>query len=298
MYRIVQKRKTWFSFSVLLIIVSFYFIFTNSLKFGIDFTGGSLINYSFSNERPHPNEINEKLKDLSLGEITIQPVGDSDLSIRLKNIDEAKHQQVLSTLSENYEGINEISFETIGPTIGKELRQKSITATVLVLLFILIYITFVFRKAGTEKFKSWMLGLGAIIALIHDIIIVVGFYAILCKFTNAEVNTLFITALLTVLGFSIHDTIVVYDRIRERLKSNLDDNFETTVNVSLNQTMVRSINTSLTTILVLLSLFIFGGETIRWFNLTLIVGIFIGTYSSIFIASSLLITWHNYLNKE
>jgi preprotein translocase subunit SecF len=294
MFKITQRRNLYFILSGIIIIPGIVFMIMGGLKLGIDFTGGSLINIGFTNTRPSVQQIEETLGSLQLGPLTIQPLGDKDASIKLKNIDNETYTKVIAQLKEKYGEITEKSFDSIGPTFGNELKQKAITATILVLIFILLYISFAFRKASFGPVKSWVFGAGAIIALIHDLILVIGFFAFLGKFWNVEVDTLFITALLTILGFSVHDTIVVYDRIRERLRTTYNKTFEETVNESVNQTIVRSLNTSLTTLLVLLALYLFGGQSIRFFILALLVGITAGTYSSIFIASPLLVVWSNF----
>lgn len=298
MYKIIQKRNFWFIISVIVIIPGIIAIVMGGLKFGIDFTGGSLIKVSFPVNRPSPDSINSTLAELNLGDLTIQPNGSTDVSIRLTTIDQSTYDPVLATLRAAYTNVDEISFDSIGPTFGQELKNKAITGTVLVLIFILLYIMFAFRKASFGVIKSWVFGSGAIIALVHDILVVVGVFAILGKFFNVEINTLFITALLTVLGFSVHDTIVVYDRIRERMRVSYQKAFEDVVNESINQTIVRSLNTSLTTLLVLSALYLFGGESIKYFILALLIGIIAGTYSSIFIASPLLVVWYNFANKK
>jgi preprotein translocase subunit SecF len=298
MYKIIQHRNIFFILSAIIIIPGIIAVVMGGLKLGIDFTGGSMIELTFNRERPTPQLIQEKLASLQLGTLVIQPLGSSEISVRLKTIDNDAYQKILSTLRENFGDVTEKSFESIGPTFGAELKNKAITATILVLIFILLYITFAFRKAAYGPVKSWVFGTGAVIALIHDILVVVGVFAILGKYFNVEIDTLFITALLTVLGFSVHDTIVVYDRIRERLRLTYNKTFEETVNESINQTLVRSLNTSLTTLLVLSALYLFGGESIRYFVLALLIGITAGTYSSIFIASPLLVIWHNAIKRQ
>jgi preprotein translocase subunit SecF len=298
MYKIIQRRNIFFIISALIIIPGIIGIAMGGLKLGIDFTGGSLIQVAFNDQRPQVQQIQDNLTPVNLGSLVIQPLGDNEISIKLKTIDNDTYQKVLSSLRTSFGNVEEKSFESIGPTFGQELKSKAITATVLVLIFILIYISFAFRKSSHGSVKSWVFGTGAVVALAHDLIVVVGFFAILGKFWNVEIDTLFITALLTVLGFSVHDTIVVYDRIRERLRVNYNKPFEETVNESVNQTIVRSLNTSLTTLLVLLALYLFGGESIKYFILALLVGITAGTYSSIFVASPLLVVWNNLKNRK
>ena len=298
MYQITQKRNIFFAISGIFIIASVVFLSLGGLKLGIDFTGGSFIHVAFYDSRPAISEVNGKLSSLNLGNVTIQPLGENDLTFRLKNIDSEAYQNIISNLKENFGNIEEKSFDSIGPTIGNELKSKAVVAIALVLIFILLYISFVFRKASFGPVKSWVYGSGAIIALIHDLLIVIGVFALLGKYWNIEIDALFITALLTVLGFSVHDTIVVYDRIRERLRVSYNKTFEETVNESVNQTLVRSLNTSLTTILILLALYLFGGQSINYFVLALLVGIIAGTYSSIFVASPLLVVWNKITSKK
>jgi len=299
MFKIVQKRKYWYILSAIIIIPSLIAIFMGGLKLGIDFTGGSLIRINFPENRPGIEEVKENLSGIEdLGDIKIQPYGDSEYTFRLKNIDNNKYQEILTSLNENFSVVEERSFESIGPTIGQELKSKAILSIILVLIFIVVYISIAFRKSGSTSVKSWVFGLGTLVALFHDIIIVVGVFAVLGLFLNVEIDILFITALLTVLGFSVHDTIVVYDRVREKLKLCHDRIYEEIVNDSVNQTLIRSINTSLTTLLVLLALYLFGGDSIRWFIFALLIGIIAGTYSSVFIASPFLVTWNKLINRR
>ncbi|MBI4122548.1 MAG: protein translocase subunit SecF [Parcubacteria group bacterium] len=196
------------------------------------------------------------------------------------------------------EVVAEDRFESIGPTIGKELREKSVEAMIAVLIAIILYIAWAFRKVS-EPVSSWKYGITAIIALAHDVMIPVGVFAVLGRVLGVEVDILFVTALLTILGYSVNDTIVVFDRTRENLaKSRHHGDFEEIVNVSVNETVTRSINTAFTTLLVLLAVFFFGGESIKYFILTLMVGVVAGTYSSIFLASPLLVEWEHWSRRR
>ncbi|HLD27489.1 MAG TPA: protein translocase subunit SecF, partial [Patescibacteria group bacterium] len=185
----------------------------------------------------------------------------------------------------------ELRFDSIGPTIGNELKRKSFYAIIVVLLAIILYIAYAFRKVS-KPVESYKYGAAAIIALIHDLLIIIGVFAVLGHFLNVQIDSYFVTALLTILGFSVHDTIVTFDRTRENLKRHQDKTFEEVVNLSVNETIIRSLNTSLTTVFVLLAIFLFGGETIRYFVLALALGLIVGTYSSIFLASPLLMIWY------
>ena len=191
--------------------------------------------------------------------------------------------------------IEELRFDSVGPTIGQELKNKSVTAFIIVLIAIVLYIAWAFRKVS-KPVASWKYGLSAIIALFHDVIIVLGVFAVLGEFYGVEINSAFVAAILTVLGYSVNDTIVVFDRVRENLPKS-DDDFEGTVNTSVNNTITRSINTSVTTLIVLLSILIFGGSSIKDFVLALSIGVFIGTYSSIFLASPVLVLWEKMLRR-
>ncbi len=297
MFKFIQKRKYWYLLSAIILIPGIIAIFLGGLKLGIDFTGGSLIRLGFSGGAPTTSEINTALESKNLGSLSIQPIDEQELTIRLKTIDNATYQDLISTLKSNFGEIEEKSFESIGPTIGKELQHKAVIAIVLVLLCIIGYISYAFRKISSSHAQSWVYGVSAVIALFHDLLVVIGIFAILGKLFDVEIDVLFITAILTVLGFSVHDTIVVFDRIREHLKNFSNKTFEVVVNESVNETLVRSINTSMTTLLVLLALYLFGGDSIKYFTLALIIGITIGTYSSIFIASPLVVDWYNFKNK-
>ncbi|MCG2697524.1 protein translocase subunit SecF [Candidatus Parcubacteria bacterium] len=290
-YNIIQKRKIWLSISGLLVALSLAAIIAWGLNLGIDFTGGSLLEVDFKSARPSAAEIQENLKDLGLGSLTAQPSGDNGVILRFQDISEEKHQLILEKLNimggENQ--IDELRFDSVGPSIGQELKRKSVLAIIIVLIAIVLYIAWTFRKVS-KPVASWKYGLAAIIALFHDVIITVGIFAVLGKFFGVEINTAFVAAILTVLGYSVNDTIVVFDRVRENLPKSEED-FEGTINTSVNQTITRSINTSITTLLVLLSIVFFGGATIRDFILALSIGVFVGTYSSIFLASPILVIW-------
>jgi preprotein translocase subunit SecF len=259
------------------------------LKFGIEFTGGSLLEVEFKTERPAADVIQQKLADLNLGEIIVQPLGQAGILLRFKEVDETTHQAIVKKLSE-ISDLEERQFQLIGPQIGQELRQKTEVAVILTLIAITLYIAFAFRKIS-KPVSSFQYGLASLVALFHDILIPLGIFSVLGKFHNVEITIPIVASLLTILGFSVHDTIVIFDRIRENLLKRSINSFEGTVNWSLNQTLGRSINTVLTVLIVLLALFFFGGSTLRYFALALIVGITSGAYSSIFIASPILVSW-------
>ena len=260
---------------------------------GIFLRGGFFLKINFRDKRPQPQEIKTKLEPLGLGTVSAQPAGERGMIFRFRHIDEPTHQLVLQNIRSASGDFEELRFDTIGPTIGAELRQKAILALALAIAAIILYIAWAFRQVS-KPVSSWKYGVVAVLALSHDVLIPTGIFALLGHFKQVEVDALFITALLTILGFSVHDTIVVFDRIRENLrKLKGTEVLEVTINRSMNETFARSLNTSLTVLLVLLGIFFFGGETTRYFALALIIGIFVGTYSSIFVASPLLVVWNS-----
>ncbi len=294
--KIVAIRKLWYAISGVLIAGSLVALGSFGLNQGIDFTGGSLMTVRFSEERPTVQVMQETLSGLELGDVTVQPVGDMDMSLRMLTVNEDQHQSILGTIRDSHGDIEELQFTSIGPSIGKELRQKSVYALVLILGAILVYVAWAFRKVSAPV-ASWKYGMLTIVAAFHDVIIPLGLFAVLGKIYGTQIGTPFIAALLTILGYSINDTIVVFDRVRENLQRTTGS-FVEIVEHSIKQTLLRSLNTSLTTLLVLVAVYAFGGESIREFALALIVGIAAGTYSSIFIASPLLVTVNGWKRRK
>ncbi len=283
---IVKYRKIFYILSAILVTASVFSLFYFGLKFGIDFKGGSIVEVSYTEARPEIDAIKQKTSELSFGNIYLQPSGEKDLIAKTKELSGEEHSNLLYKLSlDGGLQIEEKKFSSIGPSIGKELRSKAWLAVLAVILGIVLFIAFAFRKVS-EPVSSWKYGIITTIALLHDIFIPAGIFTALGK----EVDSLFVVAILSVMGLSVHDTIVVFDRIRENIKLKISDNFEETVGKSLNQTFTRSINTSLTIVLVLLSLFLFGPESTKDFSLLLLIGIIVGTYSSVFVASPLLVS--------
>ena len=291
----LKYKKIYFIFSGILILASLVSLLVLGLKPGIDFTGGSILEISYLSERPSNQEVRESLADVDLGEVYFQPTEEKGLIIRMKDISEETHQKVIEKLSLENE-IEELRFESIRPVIGKELKEKTKAVVALSLLAIVAYIAFSFRKL-TFPAKSWQFGLAALVALFHDALIPLAVFSLLGHFYGIQVTIPVIVALLTTIGYSINNTVVVFDRIRENLLRKVGETFGETVDVSLNQTFSRSINTSLTTLFVLTAIFFLGGETLKYFALTLIVGILAGTYSSLFLASPVLVTWLKWRKK-
>lgn len=286
---IIKLRFVWYTLSAVLIGGSIACLATFGLKQGIDFVGGSELTVKFQQARPSPVDIEKAIANDSTGSLTIQPVGSDEATIRTKTLEEAQHQDMVKTLNEKFGGVTEMQYNAIGPSVGEELRQKALTGLVIIFLAILGFIAYQFRGVS-RPVASWKYGVVVILTAFHDVIVPVGLFAILGKTMNLEIGTSFIAAILTIMGYSINDTIVVMDRVRENLLKT-SGTFEEIVERSLKQTMLRSFNTSMTTTLALTAVYVFGGESIKYFALALIVGILTGTYSSIFIASPLLVTW-------
>lgn len=282
---LMKYKVFYFVFSLILIIPGSYFLLTSGLKLGIDFTGGTLLEYRF--ERPVSVEELKKY-----GQVT--PTSSNTFIIKSKPLTEQETTGIKKALEEKYGKTEERRRESVGPLIGKELSQKSFYALIFASIAIVLYIAFSFRKVPRPA-SPWRFGFCAIAALLHDVLLVVGVFAILGKFLQVEVDSLFVTAILTVIGFSVHDTIVVFDRIRENLLKNIGRKFTEVVNLSVVQTLGRSLNTSLTVVFVLLALLLFGGESMKWFVVALLIGIISGTYSSIFNATALLVWWEERL---
>ena len=291
---IVKNRKLYFFISGIVIIPGLISLFLFGLKPSIDFTGGSKIEYQISNTKNQitDKEINDIVKSQKIRVDSIKRT-DKNFTIRTESINQNQKNKISESLNKIDSKITEKSFDTVGPTIGRETEVNAFKAVVIASLAIMAYIAFAFRKVS-KPVASWKFGVCAILALLHDVLVVVGIFSLFGHFLKVEVDSLFITALLTVMGFSVHDTIVVFDRIRENLSKNYSASFEEVVNNSLLETLNRSLNTSFTVIIVLFSLLLFGGESIRWFVAALLIGIISGTYSSIFNASQLLVVWNEW----
>jgi preprotein translocase subunit SecF len=317
---IIKHRKFFLTFSITLTVIAILLWIMWGLNLGIDFTGGSLLEIEYSQERPAVSELNQTLADLNLRGLKIQSIGDKGYVLRFQEIGEEVHQKVMAKLNSPSQAEAEVKidntnndvkidteavkietspasqdqvvekrFDSIGPAIGAELKTKAFYAIILVVIAIVIYIAVAFRKVSYPV-SSWKYGVAAILALVHDIFVTIGIFVILGKYFGFEVNTPFVAALLTILGYSVNDTIVVFDRVRENLHK-YEGEFEEIVEKSIWETMARSINTIVTVELALLALLIFGGGVINDFVLPLLVGIFFGAYSSIFIASQILVAW-------
>lgn len=303
MVNIIENRKISFTISGILFVSSVLILLIFGLKPGIDFTGGSLMELSFTENRPSLEQVHSSIStvEFDIGNILVQPVDEDAVIIKTRFISEDEHQAILSVIRDSFESDNnkilEERVETIGPAISSQLRKRAIYAAIAVILAIVTFVGYAFKRVS-RPVKSWKYGITAIIALIHDVTITMGVFALLGHFLGVEIDIPFVVALLTIMGYSVNDTIVVFDRVREKLIKRGSDRFAETVNIGVNETLVRSVNTSITTLAVLLALFFFGGESIHYFSLALIIGIALGTYSSIFLASPILVVWQKMKERK
>ncbi len=306
-FKIIQRKKIWYLISGILFTLSILSIAVFKLNLGIDFTGGSALGIQLSENANIINSVNindtsefakylnQNIANSSTGTITVQKSSNGYI-LRFKEISQEEKESLLSSIKEIDPDVKEVSFEAIGPILGNELKKKTIKAIAISLIAIILYVAYAFRKSSYPV-KSWKYGIVAIVGLAFNITVTVGFFAALSKFLNIEIDSLFITALLTILGYAINDTIVTYDRIRENVQRR-NGEFSEIVNTSINETMTRTINTTVTTLFSLFAVFFFGGESIKMFALALIIGITLGTYSSIFIASPLLTSIHKFESRK
>ena len=285
----------YFIISALVILPGLYSLFRFGLKPAIDFTGGSIIEVRIKNNESaaekNKEKINNFLSDIDEIELDSIQVGrENNFTLKLKPIDEAKKEEILNKLNKEYGEVVELRFETVGPVLGRELIRKTLLAVVLAAGFILAYVAY--------QFKDKKYGICAVLAMFHDSLVILGIFSLLGHFWGVEVDTLFVTALLTSLSFSVHDTVVVYDRIRETIKNHPKADFQTVVNKALSETMSRSVNNSLTIIFMLTCLWLLGGQSIKWFVFALLIGTISGTYSSPFVATPLLVVWERIKKKR
>ena len=293
---IIGKKYLYFLISLIVIIPGIVSLILFGLNLSIDFTGGSLITVSVPKQatQDDASKVSAILQKEGLKVSSSDTTGNL-VRVRTQTMDQKENSRFVSDLS-SIKGAKQEEFQSIGPTIGAETTTNATAAVGLASLFIVLYITWSFRKIPKPA-SSLRFGICAVIALIHDVLVVIGLFAIFGHFFGVEIDSLFVTALLTIIGFSVHDTIVVFDRIRENLKRVSGLSFDRVVNESILQTLDRSLNTSLTVVLVLIALLLFGGESIRWFVVALLVGVISGTYSSIFNASPLLVLWQELSEK-
>lgn len=288
----VKNKKIFFGISTVLVLASIILIGTFGLKFGIDFTGGSILEITYEENKPTQIDVENVIKQFDIGAFVVRATDETGYIIKTQTIEGELKDNIKTALSmDGQYSLTENRFNTVGPTLGSELKTKAIVAILVLLIAIILFIAFAFRHVS-KPVSSWKYGLIAIVALVHDILITIGFFALMGLLAGTELNTLFVTALLVILGYSINDTIIILDRVRENLgnakESVREQKFDEIVDKSLKETMTRSINTSSTTLLALSALFFIGGEATKDFALALIVGVIAGSYSSIFLAAPLL----------
>jgi preprotein translocase subunit SecF len=289
MFDLIKYKNLFIGISLALLVLAIASIFTFGFKEGIDFSGGTLWQVGFSGREVSVPELENYLKTNFGIENLLVTAGSEQgvMMIRTNELSESQHQEYLTKLQQDFGGAEELRFESIGPVIGAELKSKAIWAFILVLFGISLYIAFAFRKVSYPV-SSWKYGIATLICLFHDAVIPAGIYAWWGSVKGLEIDTNFIVAILTIMGFSVHDTIVVFDRIRENLIVHKGKKLDEIINISINQTFARSINTTLTLVIVLVALYLFGAATLSYFVLLILIGTIIGTYSSIFMASPLL----------
>lgn len=289
---ILKFRKIWFGISLAAVAISILAISFYGYNTGIDFAGGTILEIQVSDKKEvditDQQIISQGYKEIIDLDISAQIVSENRYFVRSSQISNTDKNNIITYLSEYFGNIEELRFESVDPTIGADVVRKAIIAIILAVIGILLYVAYSFRRMP-KPLSSWRFSAAAIMALIHDMIILLGIYAIVGRFFGAEVDGLFIAAILTLLGFSIHDTIVTFDRVRENLRRRAGEDIEVVINDSVVETIIRSINTSFTLLLILVAMFFFGGVTLKFFTLALVIGVMIGTYSSIFIAAPLLL---------
>lgn len=309
---ITKYRATIFWITGIILAGAVAAIVFYDLPLGIDFTGGSLVQVSYPTDRPALADIQAQVATVPLGTVSVRESGSQEVVIRSRTLLPEEHTALLAALSHNAsttlnglqdkgEGVTELSYTSVGPGLGGQFAAKALWALLAVGLAIALYVAFAFRKVS-HPVPSWVYGVTVIAMLAHDLIVPAGFYAVLAHATGAEVDALFVTALLALLGYSVNDTIVVFDRIREHLarneKTNVREEFENTIGKSISETLTRSINTSLTVVLALVALVFFGAEATRDFALVLLVGVVAGTYSSILLAAPFLVPFARWYVKK
>lgn len=295
MFNTLKYSKLWFAISGLILIFGITSLSVYGLNLGIDFKGGSQTELQFANSFD-VSKVQSVISKQDIGSFQTQTASNNSLIIKTQSLSKEQHDKILVDIKAEVGEFTETHYDNVGPIIGEELAKNAFLQLLFVSLGIIIYIAYAFRKVS-KPVTPWRFGGAAIIALFHDLLFVLGLFSILGHYRGVEIDSLFVTGILTVLGFSVHDTIVVFDRVRENLKTHAGQSIEYVVNHSISQTIVRSLNTSLTVLFVLLSLLLFGGESIKYFVLCLFVGIIVGTYSSIFIAAPVLVLWQKWKTK-
>ncbi len=294
--KILNYYKYLFAGSAIILVFGIASMGIFGFHLGVDFKGGTVTELVF-NQEFNQDKVGEVLNSNNIQNYQLQPAGDNGLIIKTGNLTKEQYDKISGEIRTQVGEFEEKRFDSIGPVVGQELKKKAVYQLILISVGIVLYIAYAFRKVS-RPITPFQFGVAAIVSLVHDLLIVLGIFSLLGHFLNIEIDSLFVTAMLTVLGFSVHDTIIVFDRIRENLKVYAGQSIEFIVNHSISQTLVRSLNTSLTVLFVLLAMLLFGGESIRYFVLALFIGIAAGTYSSIFVAAPILVLWQNWRNRK
>lgn len=299
---VINHRRLFLTITGIILLAAIFSIFFYRLPLSIDFTGGSLIEVTYTNPRPDPATLQKDLASLNLGEVSVLPSGTNDITLRAPTLTPTEHTQVLSILSENGKApLTEDQFNSIGPSLGSQLATDSLWALLAVVFCIVVFIAWAFRRVS-KPVPSWCYGITVVVMLAIDIIVPTGFYAAWCHFTGSQVDSLFVVALLALLGYCVNDVIVIFDRVREHLARNdrehIKEDFPTTIGKSIDETIARSINTALTVALALLALIFLGAPATQNFALVMLVGVIVGTFSSICRSAPLLIPLASLFDKD
>jgi len=301
MYNIIQQRKKFYILSVILLSVSFLLMAYSMATVGapfrlsIDFTGGVYWEFTLG-QQVQPGDVRDIFLERGLGDTAVTTLGDEGnrMQARLKEVTPEMKAEIEQELGDRFGGIETLQYRNVGPSVGSEVTRSALFAVLFTSIAIVGWIVFAFRNVS----HPLRYGVSAVIAMLHDIVVTAGFASLLGILVGYEVDALFLTALLTVLGFSVQDTIVVFDRIRENSRRHMGEDFETITNRSLLETMGRSLTTQLNAFFIMVAILLFGGDTIKPFIAVLLVGMITGSYSSIFNATPLLVTWENWAAKR
>jgi len=291
---LLSKRIYLFYFSILAIVISIILLVVPGLPLGIDFTSGSTITYRWEDKNPTQDQISESMEKAGFETSIIQSMGNKEFFIRTSDLGLNGKEKIDDQLKDLIGELPvTLDVNTVGSSVAENTIRNSIIAVFIASLFVMLYIIYAFRNVE----QAYLYAIAAIITLIHDVFVVMGLFILISLFVGSVVNSIFIVGILTVIGYSVNDTIVIFDRIRENLIINKSTEFINVVNMSVRESVTRSLGTSVTTSIVILSMLLFGGQSLRDFLIVLLLGVIIGTYSSIFVASNLLLTWRYGLRK-
>jgi len=284
---IVGKGRIFLTISMVLVALSVVVLGTSGLNLGIDFTSGSTVTYQFTDGNTSAAQVTDALSDSGYPDSIVQALGDNQFFIRTDDLGVTGLDDVNTEVLKLDQGAHVLDTSTVGASVAEDTVQNAITAVVIAAIFVMIYIMYAFRSVPS----SYKYAFAAVVALVHDVVIVLGVFAVLGLAISAEVNAIFIVGILTVIGYSVNDTIVIFDRIRENVTLAPGREFRNTVNLSINESVTRSLGTSITTVTVILAMLLFGGASLRDFLIVLLLGVLVGTYSSIFVAAQVLVLW-------